>query len=53
MINIILILFMLLFLFKSYFCINIKNLIIMDENKQKVNELTMRTLGFIMADIPM
>lgn len=45
MINIILILFMLLFLFKSYFCINIKNQIIMDENKQKVNELTMRTLG--------
>ena len=36
---------MLLFLFKSYFCINIKNQIIMDENKQKVNELTMRTLG--------
>lgn len=45
MINIIFILFMLLFLFKSYFCINIKNQIIMDENKQKVNELTMRTLG--------
>ena len=45
MINIILILFMLLFLFKSYLCINIKNQIIMDENKQKVNELTMRTLG--------
>lgn len=45
MINIILILIMLLFLFKSYFCINIKNQIIMDENKQKVNELTMRTLG--------
>ena len=45
MINIILILFMLLFLFKSYFCINIKNQIIMDGDKQKVNELTMRTLG--------
>lgn len=45
MINIILILIMLLFLFKSYLCINIKNQIIMDENKQKVNELTMRTLG--------
>ena len=36
---------MLLFLFKSYFCINIKNQIIMDGDKQKVNELTMRTLG--------
>lgn len=45
MINIIFILFMLLFLFKSYFCINIKNQIIMDGDKQKVNELTMRTLG--------
>lgn len=45
MINIILILFMLLFLFKSYLCINIKNQIIMDGDKQKVNELTMRTLG--------
>lgn len=45
MINIIFILFMLLFLFKSYFCISIKNQIIMDENKQKVNELMMRTLG--------
>lgn len=31
MINIILILFMLLFLFKSYFCINIKNQIVMDK----------------------
>lgn len=45
MINIILILFMLLFLFKSYLCINIKNQIIMDGDKQKVNELTMRALG--------
>ena len=45
MINITLILFMLLFLFKSYLCINIKNQIIMDGDKQKVNELTMRTLG--------
>lgn len=45
MINIIFILFMLLFLFKSYFCINIKNQIVMDGDKQKVNELTMRTLG--------
>lgn len=44
MINIVLILFMLLFLLKSYICINIKNQIIMDENKQKINEL-MRTLG--------
>lgn len=45
MINIIFILSMLLFLFKSYFCINIKNQIVMDGDKQKVNELTMRTLG--------
>lgn len=36
---------MLLFLFKSHFCINIKNQIVMDGDKQKVNELTMRTLG--------
>ena len=29
---------MLLFLFKSYFCINIKNQIVMDGDKQKDNE---------------